>query len=317
LPVFSSLQPLFTTTVSGVPTTVTAASGSSNTGGTAVPTTSRAHGLSGGQIAGIVVGAVLGALLLLGLLICLGLFMRRRKKEKNLRQEMQYHRPRSLEPPIAPIASAPARQYQAPRQTTSRLPGGGRIVGMTALERSAGDSPFTGSSPSTNNHSSPESGLLSTTPRSAAISAIPTRRERSPQRYDGSSPTPIPGMAIAGNNNNSPEGSQDSDQIESFKDYYSGDVIFTGDLVSVLWAYQPRAEDEFELERGMMLRIVGIWDDGWATAVMVNSKAEDWEDDVGVARSSARDSVVGGISDGGEVKAFPVSDDVLAKSDHD
>jgi len=113
------------------------------------------------------------------------------------------------------------------------------------------------------------------------------------------------------NNNNSPDGSQDSDQIESFKDYYSGDVIFTGDLVSVLWAYQPRAEDEFELERGMMLRIVGIWDDGWATAVLVNSKAEDWEDDVGVARSSARDSVVGGISDGGEVRAFPVSDACL------
>jgi len=182
---------------------------------------------------------------------------------------------------------------------------------MTALERPTGDSPLTGSSPSTNNHSSPESGLLSTTPLAAGISAIPTRRERSPQRYDGSSPTPIPGMAVSGGNNNSPEGSQDSDQIESFKDYYSGDVIFTGDLVSVLWAYQPRAEDEFELERGMMLRIVGIWDDGWATAVMVSSKAEDWEDDVGVARSSARDSVVGGISDGGEVKAFPVSDAAL------
>jgi len=35
-----------------------------------------------------------------------------------------------------------------------------------------------------------------------------------------------------------------------------------GDKVAVLWAYAPRAPDEFELDRGDMIKIVGIWDDG-------------------------------------------------------
>jgi hypothetical protein len=112
----------------------------------------------------------------------------------------------------------------------------------------------------------------------------------------------------------SPEGgvtSGQSEQLPYFRDYYSQDDIHPNDKVAVLWAYQPRAGDEFELERGDMLKVVGIWDDGWATGVRLNERAEVYE---GVYRPQ-RDS---GVSDGsgrrgssppptGEIKAFPVS----------
>ena len=60
-----------------------------------------------------------------------------------------------------------------------------------------------------------------------------------------------------------------------------------------------------------MLKIVGIWDDGWATGVRINERAEDFEDEHNVQRDS-------GVSNGsqarrnsspqprGEIKAFPL-----------
>jgi serine/threonine protein kinase len=48
-----------------------------------------------------------------------------------------------------------------------------------------------------------------------------------------------------------------SEQLRAFKDYYSHDEIQVGAYVSVLWAYAPRANDEFDLERGEMLLVVG------------------------------------------------------------
>jgi hypothetical protein len=69
------------------------------------------------------------------------------------------------------------------------------------------------------------------------------------------------------NYGSSPEGmaSGQSEQMSHFRDYYSSEDIHPGDSVATLWAYQPRANDEWDLERGEMLKIVGIWDDGWAT----------------------------------------------------
>jgi len=105
--------------------------------------------------------------------------------------------------------------------------------------------------------------------------------------------------------------SQQSEQLPFFKDYYSQDDIHPGDRVAVLWAYQPRAGDEFSLERGDMLKVVGIWDDGWATGVMVDERAEEWE----ARRQAQRDSGVSNTSGrprdtsppvSGEIKAFPL-----------
>ena len=107
----------------------------------------------------------------------------------------------------------------------------------------------------------------------------------------------------------SPESQGQSEQLGFFKDYYSQDEIHPGDLVATLWAYEPKAADEFQLERGDMIKVLGIWDDGWATGVRVRQKAEDWrpEDkiqrDSGMSNGSSRRP---DTADGGEVKAFPL-----------
>jgi len=117
----------------------------------------------------------------------------------------------------------------------------------------------------------------------------------------------------AGENLSSPEGTGHSARLHSFRDYYSQEEIRPGDLVSTLWAYQPRARDEFELERGDMLKVSGIWDDGWATGVRVRGRAEEWHEgrrsrDSGVSRGSSGDSspASNDDDDGGAVKAFPL-----------
>ena len=129
---------------------------------------------------------------------------------------------------------------------------------------------------------------------------------------DGTSP-----ISGSGGQFSSPAGiaSGESEQLMSFKDYYSPDEIHPNDKVATLWAYQPRAGDEFELERGDMLKVVGIWDDGWATGVRINDRAEDYDS----KRKELRDS---GVSNGtgrrdvspppmGEIKAFPVSESMV------
>jgi len=111
----------------------------------------------------------------------------------------------------------------------------------------------------------------------------------------------------------SPQGiaSQQSEQLPFFKDYYSQDDIHPGDRVAVLWAYQPRAPDEFLLERGDMLKVIGIWDDGWATGVMLDERAEQWEARRQAQRDSGVSNTSGRLNDSprpitGEIKAFPL-----------
>jgi hypothetical protein len=121
--------------------------------------------------------------------------------------------------------------------------------------------------------------------------------------------SPISG---SGGDMSSPQGmaSQQSEQLPFFKDYYSQDEIHPGDKVATLWAYQPRAGDEFALERGDMLKVVGIWDDGWATGVMINERADEWDAkrnaqrDSGVSNTSGRRDESPAVS--GEIKAFPL-----------
>lgn len=93
--------------------------------------------------------------------------------------------------------------------------------------------------------------------------------------------------------------SSQSEQLPFFKDYYSQDDIRPGDKVSVLWYYFPRAGDEFKLERGDMLEIVGLWDDGWGTAVRLDERAENFEFNKAYGGQS--------IFPSSEIKAFPVS----------
>ncbi|KAI1749871.1 hypothetical protein F4782DRAFT_284873 [Xylaria castorea] len=290
------------------------------------------HGLSGGAIAGIVIGSVVGALLIaLLLFFCLRRSRRRRENEK----ENIFNQPSPTRkgPPTGQVTTA------TPPQGYEVLPGG-RIARMSALEGHSGGSP---SRQGGSRHGSSMGAAATGAAIGAAAGSVSgRRRDQSSSDSFGESPgsdtrigvlRPPPtnirrhgslssNSVLAGEDPHSPTSaggmssppgvnSQQSEQLPFFKDYYSRDDIHPGERVAVLWAYQPRANDEFSLERGDMLKVVGIWDDGWATGIMVDERADDWE----VRRQAQRDSGVSNASErgrdtsppaSGEIKAFPL-----------
>ncbi|CAM1511365.1 Fc.00g088780.m01.CDS01 [Cosmosporella sp. VM-42] len=282
-------------------------------------------GLGGGAIAGIVIGALAGVALL-GLLIFFCLRMRRRRPSSPKGSIFNQPSPARKSPPVMTQTTAVAPQgYEV-------LPGG-RIARMSALEGHSGDSPShhrdnsstvgavsTGTgymagrrrgadqSSSDGFDESPESE-----PRTGILRPPPTTLRRNGSLSSGSVlGSSVPQSPTSAGDFSSPQGmtSQQSEQLPFFKDYYSQDDIHPGDRVATLWAYQPRAADEFSLERGDMLKVVGIWDDGWATGILLNEKADEWE----ARRQAQRDSGVSNTSGrrdsspeaSGEIKAFPL-----------
>lgn len=279
LPTYGSMQPLFTTASSAAPG-ATAMSASSN---------STTKGLSGGEIAGIVIGAIVGAALLLGLMICCCLLARRRKKRE---QESSLNQPT---PPISRGKSKKGEKFDpAP---------GARVTRMAALEGSSDSSPNNNHIGDSSDYQTPTDGSrgMTKTAGAAGMTAVPKRDKSQSDGLDESSPE------SQGYSSGDAAATGQSEQMDAFKDYYSPDDIHTGDAVATLWAYTPRANDEFELERGDMLRIVGIWDDGWATGARIHERIDQWE-----ARNRQRDSGLSGNGAGetppthGDVKAFPV-----------
>lgn len=185
--------------------------------------------------------------------------------------------------------------------------GGGRVARMSALEGSSSshhDAPYVlgAYNDKSEEEETPESRLAPPFKRSGSLSSgsqlgaglgVTDQQDTSPS---------------SGADYTSPESQGQSEQLNFFKDYYSQDEIHPGDLVATLWAYEPRAEDEFQLERGDMVKLLGIWDDGWATGVRVRQKAEDWRPEDKTQRDS-------GLSEGprpptsdegDQVKAFPL-----------
>ncbi|KAI2606919.1 uncharacterized protein GGS25DRAFT_522435 [Hypoxylon fragiforme] len=284
-------------------------------------------GLSGGAIAGIVIGSVAGlALLAFLVLMCIRLARRRNGSQKG--SVFNQPSPSRKGPPTGQI---PANQ---PPQGYEILPGG-RIARMSALEGPAGEPAsrhggsrrggsasaavagfMAGRRRGGDDHSSSDSfgGSPASEPRAAVLRPPPINMRRNGSLSSSSvlagedpqSPTSAGGMS-------SPPGvnSQQSEQLPFFKDYYSQDDIHPGERVATLWAYQPRAADEFALERGDMLKVVGIWDDGWATGVLLDERADEWESrkqaqrDSGVSNTSGRGRDSSPAA-GGEIKAFPL-----------
>lgn len=303
LPSTTSMPPLFPTTTA----TVTA-SPSNN-----AAATGHGSGLSGGQIAGIVIGSILGAALLIGLAVLAFLCLRRRRHGSQASVFNQ---------PTPPRKGGPGMTMSPPVGKNQILPpsygprAAGRVARMSALEGPSSESQAYGAAISGGKRfgDSSESEGLNDTPESRRNRGGPAfvKRDGSLSSQsalgaldDGSSPNTEGQIS-------SPEGlnSGQSEQLPYFKDYYSQGNIHPNDRVSCLWAYSPRAGDEFELERGDMLRVVGIWDDGWATGVRIPDRAEDYDPkrkihrDSGVSDSSRR---VDSPPPGGELKAFPVS----------
>jgi len=189
------------------------------------------------------------------------------------------------------------------------LPAGARVHHMAALEGSSSNGEHSSPiGPGGYVHSSSGYDDSPGSQRSTLGVGILPKRQGSLSGDDSSPKT--------GDEFSSPEGlaSGHSEQMSHFKDYYSQDEIRPGDVVATLWAYQPRANDEWELDRGDMLKVVGIWDDGWATGVKLRERAEDWEArrsanrDSGVSNGSSRQVMAGSESteSDGEIKAFPL-----------
>ncbi|RWA12640.1 hypothetical protein EKO27_g2475 [Xylaria grammica] len=301
---------------------------------TATPGESTAgHGISSGAIAGAVVGSVAGALLIVLLLFfCIRRMQQKRENEK----ENIFNQPSPTRkgPPSQPASTTPPQGYEV-------LPGG-RIARMSALEGHSGSSP---PRPDGSQRGSSAGAAAAGVAAGAAAGSLGGRRKADNQSSSDSfadspatearvgvlrpPPTNIrrhgslsSNSVLAGEDPHSPSSaggmssppgvnSQQSEQLPFFKDYYSRDDIHPGERVSVLWAYQPRANDEFSLERGDMLKVVGIWDDGWATGVMLDERADEWD----ARRQAQRDSGVSNASGrgrdtspavSGEIKAFPL-----------
>ncbi|KAJ5677793.1 uncharacterized protein N7477_003426 [Penicillium maclennaniae] len=295
----ATLQPIVTTTVA-------ASAGASH------------KGLSGGAIAGIVIGSVVGAAILAALAALLFLCGRRRRQTQN---DGGLNQPNPQRKGVSP----PMQQMDSPLTPTNNVTmvPGGRVARMSALR----EMPST-SSPAYSRTSGAMFGgakYASDSSDSEALGASPGAMSRRIPPVTGkrhgslssssalagldSDSSPLSGTA---NQYSSPEGftSGQSEQMSYFRDYYSQDDIHPGDKVAALWAYSPRAGDEFELDRGDMLKVIGIWDDGWATGVRLNERAEDYDichreqRDSGVSNGSRRP--VSSPATSGEIKAFPL-----------
>lgn len=323
LPTITAFMTFATTAPTGSPT-------SSSSSNATAPAAAASHGnhLSGGAIAGIVIGAVAGVAILAGLIFLLLACLRRRRGSQHGGSVFNQPTPPRK---IQGMAYNPATTTKSQSGGVDVLPGG-RIARMSALEGASGDSPPHGdlagaaatgavggyavrrrrtidNSSSSEYGDSPISnsrlGVLRPPPtsrRNGSLSSNSVLGDVDPQSPNSGS----------GDGMSSPQAmtSQQSEQLSSFKDYYSQEDIHPGDKVATLWAYQPRAGDEFHLERGDMLKVVGIWDDGWATGVLLDQRAEDWD----VKKHVQRDSGVSSTSvrrdssppTTGEIKAFPL-----------
>lgn len=257
LPTISNLPPIATATVTSAPQATESAKKDEESG------------LSGGAIAGITVGALVGVCLFALAGIC---FFRRRNPAVGT-----YGR-------NFPIKSPPSMTFTTVGPATGNYEtlSGGRVARMSALETTASrDSRDVPSSPphvmlshpgSVMHHSSSSDYGLSDSPQTRRGNYSPQNRNLHPApraRNTSLSSASIlmdPSSPISGSDTEKMHsdfaGSPQSEQLPYFKDYYSSDDIHPGDRVSTLWAYAPRAPDEFELERGDMIKIVGIWDDG-------------------------------------------------------
>jgi hypothetical protein len=299
LPTTTSMAPWQPSSTAPVPsaTSTGATSGSAKSG----------SGLSGGAIAGVVVGSLLGAALILAAVIWLCIGIKRRKQSQN-GSILNTPSPSRQAHPGPPMA------FHNSTLPPTVLPGA-RVARMSALENSPEHHyPTRTGGVLGAYHDSHDDAYESSDSHHSQYMGAPPKRDGSLSSHSVLAAADAYSSPLSGSDPDrsfsSPEGvaSGQSEQLQSFKDYYSQDDIRPGDAVATLWAYSARANDEFELERGDMLKVVGIWDDGWATGVKLSESAEQWE----ARKQVQRDSGVSNGSrqsrggDGNEIKAFPL-----------
>jgi hypothetical protein len=85
------------------------------------------------------------------------------------------------------------------------------------------------------------------------------------------------------------EAGSEAASVSVVADHYSTNAIVAQSEVVALWSYTPRLQDEMALERGDVVRIENLYDDGWALGRKLKTKVWDLTDD----RSTTRDSGIG------------------------
>ena len=267
---------------------------------------SSGHSLSGGQIAGAVVGSVAGFAILVALALAALLCLRRRRRAES---------DAALNQPNPQRKGTPSMRSKS--QASFNYVPGGRVTRMAALREmpslaSRRSRRFFGGSNKFSDVSDSEGTSASPGAVSKQIPPVTGKRHgslTSSSVLAGASNDTSPRSAK--DQQSSPEGvsSGQSERLSSFQDYYSQDYVHPGDRVAVLWSYQARASDEFALDRGELLKVIGIWDDGWATGIRLPETAESYDfkhraqRDSGVSNGSHQ---VASPSPVGEIKAFPM-----------
>ncbi|OLL26121.1 hypothetical protein NEOLI_000627 [Neolecta irregularis DAH-3] len=69
-----------------------------------------------------------------------------------------------------------------------------------------------------------------------------------------------------------------AESMNEYSDHYSSKIITPGSFAAALWTYEPKMADEMALERGDLVKIVAVWNDGWATGIKTSRKI--WHQDV-------------------------------------
>ena len=185
-------------------------------------------------------------------------------------------------------------------------------------ERSSTRRVDTSSAEENNALSSPEGGsplMLGTLPPPPPLGATyggsvppsPTRHEGLREAALGAAAIGAAAAAASRGNNGGKRGSRTSTTLSSMSpaatsegseaasvsvvsDHYSSNQIVRQSDVVALWSYTPRLADEMALERGDVVRIENLYDDGWALGRKLKTKVWDLGAD---ERSTERDSGIG------------------------
>ena len=202
-----------------------------------------------------------------------------------------------------------ADMVSSPESTPSRRVGAGAGTGTGVSPRSGDHS----SSSEGNALSSPEPGaspvLLGTLPPPPPVPASPTRGSGmgTGTLLEAGLVGGAAGAAVGsrGSNNGGKRGSRTSTTLSTLSpggtegseaasvsvvaDHYSTNAIHPQSDVVALWSYTPRLQDEMALERGDVVRIENLYDDGWALGRKMKTKVWDLPEE----RATERDSGIG------------------------
>lgn len=225
----------------GFVSSTSSAGGSGATGGSSSAGSNASNdvgstGLTGGQLAGIIVGSIIGALLI-GALLAWLLFGRKRNNKD-------------------PEASRGLVYGGAGRSSSGEKPWNQSETGTT---RSLGESPMgeKNQSPASGDHAK----LAAVGAGTAGIGAGAIGAGALGSSSHNTSPQARPDSQLS-------SGTGGSDgrgtTVAQVKDQYTGQDIFPGEEVIAIYPYNASLNDELTLEPDQKVTIVRLYDDGWA-----------------------------------------------------